>query len=69
MRSSYVGRKNYWISTEKFEAKILIKKGSASLSIKSTQFPLILAWTSTVHKVQGLSLEQGCIDFYLRKKK
>ena len=30
---------------------------------------LMLAWTSTVHKVQGLSLEQGVIDFDLKKQK
>ena len=33
------------------------------------QFPLIFAWASTVHKVQGLSLEQSVIDFDLQKKK
>ena len=38
-------------------------------SIKGTQFPLIWAWASTVHKVQGLTLEQGVIDFDLQKQK
>ena len=49
--------------------EISIKKGSPSPSIKSTQFPLTLAWASTVYKVQGLSLEQGVIDFDLQKQK
>ena len=69
MRSSDLGRQNSLVPIEKCEAVILIKKGSASPSIKRTQFPLILAWGSTVHKVQGLSLEQGVIDFDLRKQK
>ena len=56
MRSSYLGRKNSWVSIEKCETEISIKKGSASPSIKRTQFPLTLPWTSTVHKVQGLRL-------------
>ena len=50
-------------------SEISIKKESASLSIKRTQFPLTLACASTVHKVQGLSLEQGAIDFDLQKQK
>ena len=44
-------------------------KVSASPSIKCTQFRLILAWASTVHNVQCYSLEQGVIDFDLRKQK
>ena len=48
---------------------ILIKKGSTSPSIKLTQFLLTLAWLSTVHKVQGLSVEQGVINFDLQKQK
>ena len=68
-RSSYLGRHNSWVAIEKCETEIPLKKASASPSIKQTQFLLTLAWASTVHKVQGLSLEQGLIDFDLRKQK
>ena len=69
MRSSYLGRQNSWVAIEKCETEIPIKKGLASPNIKRTQFPLTLAWASTVHKVQGLSLEQGVVDFDLRKQR
>ena len=64
MRSSYLGSQNSWVATEKCEIEILIKKGFPS--IKWTQFPLTLAWASTVQKVQGLSLEQCVVDFDLQ---
>ena len=69
MRSSYLGRQNSWVTIEKCETEIPIKKGSASPSIKQAQFPLTLALASTVHKVQSLSLGQGAADFDLRKQK
>ena len=69
MRSSYLGRQNFWVPIEKFESEILIKKGSATPSIKRTQFPLTLAWASMIHKAQGLRLEQGVVDFDLEKQK
>ena len=68
-RSSHVGRQNSWVPIEKCETEISVKNGSALPTIKRTQFLLTLAWVSTVHKVQGLSLEQGVVDFDLHKQK
>ena len=67
MRSSYLGSQNSWVSIENCETGISIKKGSSSPSIKCTQFPLTLAWPTSAHKVQRLSLEQGVINFGFRK--
>ena len=68
MRSSYLGRQNYCVPIEKSEAEIPIRKGATSPSIKFTQFPLILAWASTVHKIQVLSLKQGVADLICESK-
>ena len=64
-----MGRQSSWVAIEKRETEISINKGLASPNIKRTQFPLTLAWASTVHKVQGLGLEQGVFDFHLRKQR
>ena len=52
LKSSYLDRQNSWVTIEKCDPEIPVKKGSASPSIESTQFSLTLALTSTVHKVQ-----------------
>ena len=65
MKSSSLGRQNYE-EKKKCEAKSSVKKGSSSPSIKCSERPSILSWTSTVHKVRALSSEQVLIDFDLR---
>ena len=69
MRSPNLGRQNSCVTIEICKTEISIKKGSALPSIKRPQFPLTLAWASTVHKVEGLSLEQGDTDFDLQNQK
>ena len=69
MKSSDLGRQNDWLPIKRCQTETSIKKRSAWRSIKRTQFPLALSWASTVHKGQGLSLEQGVINFDLQKEK
>ena len=54
---------NRSLEASSLEAQISTKKGQAFPSIKRTQFPLILvlAWASTVLKIEGLGLKQGVI--------
>lgn len=68
MRSVYFGRQNSWDPIQKCETQTSIKKGSASPSIKSTQFPLTLAKAFTVQKVQGFYLGQFVINSNLPKQ-
>ena len=63
--------KLYGMFSKKFiwEIEVPIKKGSRSPCIKYTQFPIILAWKSLVHKVSSLSLEKDVVDFDPWKQK
>ena len=61
---------NVWVPIEKAEANIRIRTNKdSSPAVTRTQFPLMLAWGCTVHKFQGLTLEEVVISFDLVKQK
>ena len=63
--SSLLSRQHCCVGLEKCETEIPTNKRATSPSTKRTQFPLVLTWVSTVHKVQSLSLDEGVLDFNL----
>ena len=65
MQSDIIARQQHLVPIQKCEVSFLIKKNTPNPSIKRTQFPLVLSWACTVHKVQGLSLKEGVISFDL----
>ena len=59
-------KQNSWVPLETFDADIKLKV-SSYVVIKTTLFPIILAWACTVHKVQGLSLPKIVVAFDLHR--
>ena len=58
------------VPVERVETKIKIRTTkSFSPEIKRTQFPLMLAWACTVHKVQGKQFKECVISFDLLKQR
>ena len=58
------------VPVERVETKIKIRTTkSSSPEIKRTQFPLMLAWACTVHKVQGKQFKECVISFDLLKQR
>ena len=57
-----IARNNRWVPIRREETSIYISKNrTTSPAINRTQFPLMLSWSCTVHKVQGLSINAGKI--------
>ena len=69
MLSDHPAQQNCIVPSQKSDPDIPIWKGSISPIIKRTQFPLMLSWACTIHKVQGLSLEEGVVNFDLQKQR
>ena len=50
MRCDIIAQQQHWVPIQKYEASFSIKN-KLHPSIKRTQFPLVLSWACTIHKV------------------
>ena len=68
--SNSFAKENHVVPIEPVLAKIKVRPGKASSpEIQRIQFPIVLSWSCTVHKVQGLTLENVVVSLNLRKQR
>ena len=69
MRSDPYASQNNVVPIHRIELNIPISLSGSGPSFLRTQFPLMLAWACTVHKVQGLTLSNVVVSFELNRQK
>ena len=69
MQSDCLAHQQHWVPIRKHEVLLGLKENKSQPCIKRTQFQCALSWARTVHKVQGLSLDEGVISFNLHRQK
>ena len=63
-------RENDSVLIERVLSKIKVCSGKpSSPEVQRIQFPITLAWACTVHKVQGLTLQNVVVSFNLQKQR
>ncbi|CAB3982975.1 ATP-dependent DNA helicase PIF1-like [Paramuricea clavata] len=68
--SSSFARENNLVPIKPVLARIKVRPGKpSSPEMQRLQFPVTLAWACTVHKVQGLTLDNIVISFDLKKQR
>lgn len=69
MRSDAYAFEHNVVPIQKVELNISASSSGIGPSFTHTQFPLMIAWACTVHKVQGLTLDNVVVSFDLNRQR
>ena len=70
MQSDNYARRHNFVPIERSETDIHVnKRNLSSPAIKRTQFPLVLSWAVSMHKVQSLSVPEAVVSFELQRQR